>query len=161
MDENDCVMNKKTDEIRNAKRAKRLCKVITFLLPSSFIVVVCARVISFCWNNNSSSFLYLLLFISRTEACLALSIKDHWMFPCAYWLHRKDTNESFKVNESYEKYSWLSNYMLRSLKEHSIVILIFSSDIIECYLMIMQMTVLFRLNKGYFAFNGQQKVCII
>ena len=50
--------------------------------------------------------------------------------------------------------------MVRSLKEHSIVVFIFIPDIIECYLMIMQMTVLFRLNKGYFAFNEQQKVCI-
>ena len=50
--------------------------------------------------------------------------------------------------------------MLRSLKEHSIVIFIFSPVIIECVLMIMQMTVLFCLSKGYFAFNGQQKVCI-
>ena len=99
-----------------------------YCLASSWMFVLVLSL--FVETTTLRSLLYLLLFISRTEACLALSIKDLWMFPCAYWL-RKDTNESFKVDESYEKYSWLSNYLLRSLKEHSIVIFIFSPVIIE------------------------------
>ena len=158
MDENDCAMNKKNWWNSQCKACK---KIHANLWPSCYRLAsswLFALVLSlFVETTTLRSLLYLLLFISRTEACLALSIKDHWMFLCTYWLH-KDTNESFKVNEAYEYYSWLSNCMPRSLEEHSIVIFIFSPVIIECFLVIMQRTVLFHLNKGYFAFNGQQKV---